>query len=102
MNIAIDSIKAKENTLETIIGLHTWLHHVFRAVQIHLSGAAPDEVRSELNIAQFALDKILLGRTKAAQGKWTGWYDNDRLFDLRQLRQATTQAIASSGCNALF
>lgn len=72
---------------ELILGLYSWVFHLATAAEIHLSGTEGTKQElfgDQIREAMFALEKAVIDRRKAQQGKWQGWYEGDELMNLEE------------------
>ena len=71
--------------LEIIIGLYSWLNYL---AQIPTETEALKK-KALVYEAIFAMEKLLVDRTKAEQGKWKNWYVGETKFNLIQVLEDT-------------
>lgn len=83
--------------LEIIIGLYEWVHNLSLASEEMLALGGGGKFEYCAGEAIFALEKILLDRRKAEQGKWNGWYLNDQLIGIGQLIGRTKEILPNQG-----
>lgn len=67
---------------EIMIGLYTWVKALCLAAQNRRSGGEDAAYEDHICEGVYALEKILLDREKALNGKWAHWYDGDTLMDI--------------------
>lgn len=67
---------------EIMIGLYTWVKDLCLAA-MNRRGHGRDTVYEDLiDDAVYALEKIIMDRQKALEGKWEHWYDGDTLMNI--------------------
>ena len=67
---------------EIMIGLYEWVKDLCLAAQNRRSHGEDAAYEEYIHDAVYALEKILLDREKALDGKWTHWYDGDTLMNI--------------------
>jgi hypothetical protein len=78
--------------IEIILGLYDWCHLVCLATWAKLD-EEPEERQKFLHKAVYALEKLLLDRTKAEHGKWQHWYRGDRKMNLPGVLAKTKELL---------
>ncbi len=80
--------------IEIMLGLYGWCYHICLATQALLDGdqSTRDEYLSQ---AIFALEKLLVDRTKAEHNHWQGWYRGDKKMNLPGVLDRTRALLSN-------
>ena len=73
--------------LEIIIGLYSWVNCLARAAEI--LEIDTDKIKPYIKEAVHVLEKLLVDRKKAEQGKWKDWYRGEKKMNLLEILART-------------
>ena len=78
--------------IEIMLGLYGWGYNLCLATRARLAGDAQGW-QTHVKKAVFALEKLLVDRTKAEHGKWQGWYRGDKKMNLPGVLEKTRELL---------
>jgi hypothetical protein len=78
--------------IEIMLGLYAWCRHLCLAARARLDEDISSQ-KDYLTKAVYAMEKLLIDRTKAEHGQWKNWYRGDKKMNLPGMLEKTQELL---------